>query len=212
MHRNVKEGLCIMKAAEFKDWIKSIERMSRGQRDKLRERLERKAGADTIIELIEQGQNDERICPYCQGTELYRWGKASELQRYRCRHCNHTFNALTGTALARIRHKDKWVDYEQAMVQGLSVRKAAISCGIFARGVAKVQAQGRSLGLLPVHAPKLYARDRAVGHFLEEGQDPCVSVLSLTQCQCIRPTSQVSSESAALPFPQPRSRRLSGSK
>ena len=63
-----------MKAAEFKDWIKSIERMSRGQRDKLRERLERKAGADTIIELIEQGQNDERICPYCQGTELYRWG------------------------------------------------------------------------------------------------------------------------------------------
>lgn len=55
-----------MKAAEFKDWIKSIERMSRGQRDKLRERLERKAGADTIMELIEQRQNDERICPYCR--------------------------------------------------------------------------------------------------------------------------------------------------
>ena len=119
-----------MKAAEFKDWIKSIERMSRGQRDKLRERLERKAGADTIIELIEQRKNDERICPYCQGTKLYRWGKASELQRYRCRHCNHTFNALTGTALARLRHKDKWFDYEQAMVQGVSVRKAAVSCGV----------------------------------------------------------------------------------
>ena len=56
MHRKVKVGLCIMKAAEFKDWIKLIERMSRGQRDKLRERLERKAGADTIIGLIEQGQ------------------------------------------------------------------------------------------------------------------------------------------------------------
>ena len=55
-----------MKAAEFKDWIKSIERMSRSQRDKLRERLEGRSGADTIIELIEQGQNDERICPYCQ--------------------------------------------------------------------------------------------------------------------------------------------------
>ena len=54
-----KKEVCIMKATEFKDWIKSIERMSRGQRDKLRERLERKAGADTIIELIEQGQSDE---------------------------------------------------------------------------------------------------------------------------------------------------------
>ena len=119
-----------MKAAEFKDWIKSIERMSHSQRDKLRERLEGRSGADTILELIEQGQNDERICPYCQGTKLYRWGKASELQRYRCRHCNHTFNALTGTALARLRHKDKWVDYEQAMVRGLSVRKAAINRGL----------------------------------------------------------------------------------
>ncbi|MBK6957936.1 MAG: IS1595 family transposase [Nitrosomonas sp.] len=64
------------------------------------------------------------------GTKLYRWGKPSELQRYRCRHCNHTFNALTGTALARLRHKDKWFDYEQAMVQGVSVRKAAVSCGV----------------------------------------------------------------------------------
>ncbi|MDP1549766.1 MAG: hypothetical protein Q8L97_06350 [Nitrosomonas sp.] len=52
-----------MKAAEFKDWIKSIELMSRGQRDKLRERLERKAGADTILALIEQRQHDERMCP-----------------------------------------------------------------------------------------------------------------------------------------------------
>ena len=67
--------------------------MSRGQRDKLRERLEGGVGvgADTIIELIEQGQNDERICPYCQETKLYRWGKASELQRYRCCHCCKNF-------------------------------------------------------------------------------------------------------------------------
>ncbi len=36
------------------------------------------------------------------------------------------FNALT----ALIRHKDKWFDYEQAMVQGVSVRKAAVSCGV----------------------------------------------------------------------------------
>jgi hypothetical protein len=40
-----------MKASEFKDWIKSIEGMSRNQRDKLRERLDGSAGADTIIEI-----------------------------------------------------------------------------------------------------------------------------------------------------------------
>ena len=63
-----------MKAAEIKDWIKSIERMSRSQRDKIQGRLEGRAGVDTLIEMIEQRQNDGPICPYCQGTKLYRWG------------------------------------------------------------------------------------------------------------------------------------------
>jgi transposase-like protein/uncharacterized protein YdbL (DUF1318 family) len=119
-----------MKSTEFKFWIKSIERMSRDQRDKLRKRLEGKDNADEIIALIERSQNDKPACPYCEATELYRWGKASELQRYRCRQCNRTFNALTGTPLARLRHKDKWFEYEQAMIQGLSIRKSADNCGI----------------------------------------------------------------------------------
>lgn len=37
---------------------------------------------------------------------------------------------LTGTPLARLRHKDKWFEYEQAMIQGLSIRKSADSCKI----------------------------------------------------------------------------------
>ncbi len=119
-----------MKSTEFKVWMKSIERMSRNQREKLRKRLEGKENADEIIALIERSQKDKPACPYCEATELYRWGKASELQRYRCRQCNRTFNALTGTPLARLRHKDKWFEYEQAMIQGLSIRKSADSCGI----------------------------------------------------------------------------------
>ena len=119
-----------MKSAEFKIWVNSIDCMSRSQRDKLRERLEGKASIDEVVTLIEQSLNDEAVCPHCMGTELYRWGKASKLQRYRCRQCNRTFNALTGTPLARLRYKDKWIEFEQAMIQGLSLRKSAGSCGI----------------------------------------------------------------------------------
>ena len=104
-----------MKSAEFKIWVNSIDCMSRSQRDKLRERLEGKASIDEVVTLIEQSLNDEAVCPHCMGTELYRWGKASKLQRYRCRQCNRTFNALTGTPLARLRYKDKWIEFEQAM-------------------------------------------------------------------------------------------------
>lgn len=32
--------------------------------------------------------------------------------------------------MSGLRHKDKWLDYEQVMTQGLSIRKAAKSCGI----------------------------------------------------------------------------------
>ena len=35
--------------------------MSRGQRDKLREKLKGKAGVDTIIELTEQRQDNSRV-------------------------------------------------------------------------------------------------------------------------------------------------------
>lgn len=119
-----------MKTMEFKVWMKSFDRMSRNQRDKLRGRLQREASIDEVTTLIEQSLNDEPACPHCISTKLYRWGKVSELQRYRCRQCKRTFNALTNTPLARLRHKDKWLDYEQAMIQGLSLRKSANCCGI----------------------------------------------------------------------------------
>ncbi len=50
-----------MKTMDFKVWIKSIDRMSRSQRDKLRERLARKASADTVVTLIEQSLNDDPV-------------------------------------------------------------------------------------------------------------------------------------------------------
>ncbi|SFE98249.1 hypothetical protein [Nitrosomonas sp. Nm166] len=119
-----------MKSTEFKAWMKSIERMSRNQRDKLRKRLEGKENTDEVIALIEHNQDDKPACPHYKASNLYRWGKVSELQRYRCRQCNRTFNALSGTPLARLRYKNKWFEYEQTMIQGLSIRKSADSCGI----------------------------------------------------------------------------------
>jgi len=37
---------------------------------------------------------------------------------------------LTGTPLAHLRHRDRWLRYAQALVEGLSVRQAARVCGI----------------------------------------------------------------------------------
>ena len=52
------------------------------------------------------------------------------MPRYRCKVCRRTFNALTKTPLAHLRMKDKWVAQAGAMIDGVSVAKAAKRCGV----------------------------------------------------------------------------------
>ena len=50
--------------------------------------------------------------------------------RYKCRGCSVTFNALTGTRWARLRHRQRWLAQCEALQEGLSVRKAAAHLGV----------------------------------------------------------------------------------
>ena len=57
------------------------------------------------IALIEQAARG-RPCPHCRHPKSHRCGQASGLQRFRCLGCRRTYNALTGTPLARLRRKE----------------------------------------------------------------------------------------------------------
>lgn len=46
-------------------------------------------------------------CPFCLSTEIRRDGVDNGSQRYRCRKCGRTFNALTGTMLADTRKRQR---------------------------------------------------------------------------------------------------------
>ena len=69
-------------------------------------------------------------CPRCGGDHVVRNGHADGLQRYKCRSCSQTFNALTGTPLARLRQRGKWLAQARALADGLSVRGAAAQIGV----------------------------------------------------------------------------------
>ena len=71
-------------------------------------------------------------CPHCGGRRLQRWGHSHGLPRYRCNGCRRSFNALTGTPLARLRKKDRWAAQTAAMLAGESLAKAAKRCGVAA--------------------------------------------------------------------------------
>ena len=117
-----------MKAREFREWLTGLSRLSRGQRDALVQRVSKPIQRSEIAAWLEQGM--VQACPACGGMQWYRWGRQADLQRFRCRDCGKTFTVLSGTPLARLRHKDCWATYAQALIEGLTVRQAAAQCGV----------------------------------------------------------------------------------
>jgi transposase-like protein len=85
--------------------------------------------SDVVAELG-QRRVDSIGCPHCESRDVVHWGKASALPRYRCKGCQRTFNALTKTPLAGLRMKDKWPAQAEAMIEGVSIAKAAKRCDV----------------------------------------------------------------------------------
>jgi transposase-like protein len=70
-------------------------------------------------------------CPRCRQTKLRRDGKANNLQRYRCISCRRSFNSLTGTPLARLRLKARWLTYCDCLRDAAcTVHSAALQTGV----------------------------------------------------------------------------------
>lgn len=116
-----------MNAQTFNALMKQqVPRLTLRQREVLKKCLDELDEQQKALVIIESSSASEpRSCPHCQSTELDRHGQVSGLQRYRCRACRRTFNALTGTALARLRKKDKWLGFGAALVASQPLRQAA---------------------------------------------------------------------------------------
>jgi transposase-like protein len=76
-------------------------------------------------------------CPHCRSRRVTKWGAAHGLPRYRCLDCARTYNILTKTALARLRNKELWLTFVGTMVEGRSVRKSALACGVSAATIVR---------------------------------------------------------------------------
>ncbi|WP_229420558.1 IS1595 family transposase [Pseudoduganella albidiflava] len=81
------------------------------------------------LRLIEEAAG-KPPCPHCGCEKSHRCGQASGLQRYRCVTCRRSFNALTGTPLARLRLRDKWLQYLQCLIESTPVRSAAMRVAV----------------------------------------------------------------------------------
>jgi transposase-like protein len=119
-----------MKAPRFKGWFAKLPSLNQPQRRQVLDALHTAAGLDQVVALIGEIRAPGRCCPRCGNEHCYRHGFANDLQRYRCCACGRTFNDLTGTPLARLRLKGKWLAYSQVLLDSLPVRKAADRPGV----------------------------------------------------------------------------------
>ena len=119
-----------MKAPRFKRWFASLPLLNGPQRGQVLDMLHPAAGLDQVVALIAHTRAPGRCCPSCGNERCHRHGFANDLQRFRCCTCGRTFNDLSGTPLARLRHKAKWLAYSQVLLDSLPVRKAADRVGV----------------------------------------------------------------------------------
>ncbi|MGI4718637.1 MAG: IS1595 family transposase [Janthinobacterium lividum] len=118
-----------MQAAGFRKWIGRLTQLDRKQREQLLALLRPAVGLDQVCAAIE-GARPAPACPSCAGERRHRHGHDRGVQRYRCCACGRTYSALTGTPLARLRHRAKWLDFLKEMLDGRSVRAAAETVGV----------------------------------------------------------------------------------
>jgi transposase-like protein len=102
----------------FEEWFAMVSaiRLSAADLARLREWIAGIADPAECLALIERMALD-RPCPHCRHPRRHRCGEANGLQRFRCLGCRRTFNALTGTPLARLRKRERWLAYLQCVHQ-----------------------------------------------------------------------------------------------
>lgn len=114
-----------MRRHEFNAVIRAIQEMSWPQRRQLMAGLKSVQAGEEAHRIVEERVQWLASCPHGCGLRVVRNGMARGLQRYKCRDCGRSFNALTGTPLARLRYRERWLDQAQALIDGLSITKAS---------------------------------------------------------------------------------------
>ena len=108
-----------------KEFAAKIPALKHDERLVIKNALESVDDYEKICDLIESRLEKNPLCPHCACEKIQKFGKSSGLQRYRCKECGRTFNALTGTPLAKLKKRELWLKNLTHMLNSSSLRKIA---------------------------------------------------------------------------------------
>jgi transposase-like protein len=119
-----------MEREEYLRWVSEIDGLSPEQRAEAGRLLAGQPSLAVVVGLLEERIGTARRCPRCATEGAVVRGRSNGLTRYFCRGCGRTFNALTGTPLARLRKKTCWTAFALSLRAGETVVAAAGRCGV----------------------------------------------------------------------------------
>ena len=115
-----------MNTSQFQSILQQINSLNYSQLKRLRHTTETQISSSVVGLAVSDREEKIKACPHCECQKLNRWGMTKQgVQRYRCKSCSKTFNALSGTPLYRMRQPEKWLQYTQLMWAGKSLRESA---------------------------------------------------------------------------------------
>ncbi len=119
-----------MDSATYRSWLSQVDHLTPAQRTEAGAVINGRAAKVDVVAAIEHRTADDRCCPHCGTGGAVGRGQSNGLRRFCCRGCGKTFNALTGTPLAGLRHKDRWLDFAAGLRDGDTVRKSSERCAV----------------------------------------------------------------------------------
>ena len=123
-----------MASNQFQNILHQVTNLNYSQLKKLRHEVESNIASNQVGQAIADHEEDISHCLYCDSPELNRWGMTKQgIQRFKCKSCNKTFNALADSPLYRVKNPEKWIEYTKLMWEGTSLRKSAKALNITLR-------------------------------------------------------------------------------
>jgi len=122
-----------MKNNLFNDIIKAIPKLTNNQKHLVNTKISAELNSDETGTLIDRCKSEDEIaCAHCGSLTIGKWGFVTGIQRYKCKEecCGKTFNALTGTSLARLRYRDRWQTNLDCMSDALPIWRVAEVLGV----------------------------------------------------------------------------------
>ena len=114
----------------FQVWLSAARGLTRAQRREALAVLSGRSEGEASKAAIELGVDEARRCPHCSSEGAVSRGMARGLRRYQCKGCGRTFNALSGTPLSGLHHKERWLSFGASLAKGETVKASAARCDV----------------------------------------------------------------------------------